>query len=68
MGILSSAGFRTIAIDPLGFGRSSKPIMHYNFHVFARTTKDLLDHLGIERAAILGHSQGGMVAARFGMT
>jgi pimeloyl-ACP methyl ester carboxylesterase len=68
MGILSNAGFRTIAIDRLGFGRSSKPIMHYNFHVFARTTKDLLDHLGIERAAILGHSQGGMVAARFGMT
>jgi pimeloyl-ACP methyl ester carboxylesterase len=68
IGILTAAGFRTIAIDRLGFGRSSKPIMHYNFHIPARNTKRLLDHLGIERAAILGHSQGGMVAARFGMT
>ena len=32
MEILRNQGFRTIAIDRIGFGRSSKPIMHYNFH------------------------------------
>ncbi|HET9948015.1 MAG TPA: alpha/beta hydrolase, partial [Longimicrobiales bacterium] len=68
IGVLRDAGFRVIAIDRLGFGRSSKPIMHYNFHIPARNTKRLLEHLGIERAAILGHSMGGMVAARFAMT
>jgi len=68
MEILRDQGFRVIAIDRLGFGRSSKPIMHYNFHIPARNTKRLLDHLGIERAAIVGHSMGGMVASRFAMT
>ena len=53
---LTEAGFRTIAIDRLGYGRSSKPDIHYNLHIPARNTKALLDHLGIERAAVVGHS------------
>lgn len=68
MEILRNEGFRTIAIDRIGFGRSSKPIIDYNFHIPARNTKRLLDHLGIEQAAIVGHSMGGMVASRFAMT
>lgn len=67
MEILRHAGFRTIAIDRIGFGRSSKPIMHYDFDIPARNTKRLLDHLGLDQAAIVGHSMGGMVASRFGM-
>ena len=55
-------------MDRLGYGRSSKPLIHYNLHIPARNTKALLDHLGIERAAIVGHSMGGMVATRFAST
>ncbi len=65
---LSEAGFRTIAVDRLGFGRSSKPIIDYNLHIPARNTKALLDELGIDVAAIVGHSMGGMVATRFAST
>ena len=65
---LRRAGFRVIAIDRLGFGRSSKPLLHYNLHMAARDTKALLDSLGVPRAAIVGHSMGGMVATRFAST
>ncbi|MDE0257320.1 MAG: alpha/beta hydrolase, partial [Gammaproteobacteria bacterium] len=48
---LTEAGFRAIAVDRLGYGRSSKPVIHYNLHMPARHTKALLDELGIEQVA-----------------
>jgi pimeloyl-ACP methyl ester carboxylesterase len=62
---IRNAGFRVIVIDQIGFGRSSKPIIPYNFHDMALNTRRLLEHLGIPSAAIVGHSMGGMLAARF---
>jgi pimeloyl-ACP methyl ester carboxylesterase len=62
---LRRAGFRVIVIDQIGFGRSSKPIIPYNFHDMALNTRKLLEHLRIGSAAIVGHSMGGMLAARF---
>jgi pimeloyl-ACP methyl ester carboxylesterase len=63
--VLRRAGFRVVVPDQIGFGRSSKPVIPYNFHDMARNTKRLLDALGIARTAIVGHSMGGMLAARF---
>jgi len=62
---LRKEGFRVVVPDQIGFGRSSKPIMPYNFHDMARNSKLLLDHLKIDKAMIVGHSMGGMLAARF---
>ena len=59
-------GFRVIIPDQIGYGRSSKPTtIRYNFSQWARNTKLLLDSLKIEKAMIVGHSMGGMLAARF---
>jgi pimeloyl-ACP methyl ester carboxylesterase len=63
--VLRKEGFRVVVPDQVGFGRSSKPIMPYNFHDMALNSRKLLQTLGIARAAIVGHSMGGMLAARF---
>jgi pimeloyl-ACP methyl ester carboxylesterase len=63
--VLRRAGFRVIVPDQIGFGRSSKPIIPYNFHDMALNTRRLLESLGIAKVSIVGHSMGGMLAARF---
>jgi pimeloyl-ACP methyl ester carboxylesterase len=62
---LRRAGFRVIVPDQIGYGRSSKPIIPYNFHDMARNTNLILQSLKIDKAMIVGHSMGGMLAARF---
>ncbi len=63
--VLRKAGFRVIVPDQIGFGRSSKPVIPYNFNDMALNSRTLLKSLGIAKAAIVGHSMGGMLAARF---
>ncbi|HEY7287124.1 MAG TPA: alpha/beta hydrolase [Vicinamibacterales bacterium] len=63
--ILRKEGFRVIVPDQIGYGRSSKPIIPYNFNDWARNTRLLLESLRINRAMIVGHSMGGMLATRF---
>ncbi len=63
---LLEAGYRVVMPDQIGFGKSSKPQwFQYSFQQLATNTKILLDTLGIEKVAVLGHSMGGMVAVRF---
>ena len=62
---LTKEGFRVITPDQIGYGRSSKPIAPYNFNSQARNTWRILQHEKIERVSIVGHSMGGMLAARF---
>ena len=62
---LRQEGFRVIIPDQMGYGRSSKPLIPYSLNDFARNTRAVLQSLNIERAMIVGHSMGGMLAARF---
>jgi pimeloyl-ACP methyl ester carboxylesterase len=63
--VLRKEGFRVIAPDQIGYGRSSKPIIPYSFNDMARNSRAILANLKIEKAMIVGHSMGGMLAARF---
>ena len=64
---LANAGYRVVVPDQIGWGKSSKPDIHYSFQLLAANTAALLDRLGIARAAVLGHSTGGMLAVRFSL-
>jgi pimeloyl-ACP methyl ester carboxylesterase len=62
---LSAEGYRVIAKDRLGWGKSSKPEIPYSINLWASNTARLMDHLGIEQAALVGHSIGGQMVTRF---
>lgn len=65
---LTKKGYRVIVPDQIGFGKSSKPDnFQYTFQQLAQNTKQILDSLGIDKTAVLGHSMGGMVATRFAL-
>jgi pimeloyl-ACP methyl ester carboxylesterase len=61
---LTSNGYRVVAPDQIGFGKSSKPTFDLHFDTLARNTITLLDHLHIQKADIVAHSLGGMLAVR----
>ncbi|WEJ34912.1 alpha/beta hydrolase [Devosia sp. SD17-2] len=62
---LVDAGYTAITLDNRGHGASEKP--HdpeaYYPNMMADDALALLDHLGIERAALLGYSMGARIAA-----
>ena len=62
---LSAAGVHVVAIDLPGHGESSKGPGDYSLGAMACTIRDLLDHLGMERVHLVGHSLGGGIAMQF---
>jgi len=62
---LTDAGYRAIAYDNRGHGRSAKLYDQedYGAPVMAEDARRLLDHLGIERAHVMGYSMGARIAA-----
>lgn len=62
---LSGYGYRVIAPDQIGFGKSSKPEIRYTFALLADNTARLLDHLKLGRVTVLANSMGGMLGVHF---
>ncbi|WP_043286265.1 alpha/beta fold hydrolase [Paraburkholderia oxyphila] len=68
IGALSKAGYRVIAMDQIGFCKSTKPDNYqFTFQQLAANTHDLLASLGIQNATIIGHSTGGMLGIRYAL-
>lgn len=61
---LTGAGYRAVAVDQLGFGKSSKPVGPFTFDRMAADTVALMDAMGLERVDVVAHSMGGMLAVR----
>ena len=56
-------GYRVVAADALGFGRSAKPLdAPYSFQLQVELYAGILDALKIERVCVMGHSMGGKYA------
>lgn len=62
---LTAAGYRVVAPDQIGFGKSSKPDVAYHFDDLAKNTQALLSSLGIKKTSVIANSMGGMVGVRF---
>ncbi len=59
------AGYRVITYDRRGFGRSSRPIVGYDYDTFAADLDKLLTKLDLDNVVLAGFSMGGGEVARY---
>ncbi|HEX6227676.1 MAG TPA: alpha/beta hydrolase [Chryseolinea sp.] len=62
---LVDAGFRVIAYDRRGFGKSSKPYDGYDYDTLSDDLKALLDDLDLQDVTLVGFSMGGGEVVRY---
>jgi non-heme chloroperoxidase len=65
MMFLLQNGYRVIAHDRRGFGRSSQPSRGYDFDTFADDLAALVEALDLVDVTFVGHSMGGGEVARY---
>ena len=65
MFFLLNEGYRVIAHDRRGFGRSSQPPSGYDYDTFADDLAELVEALDLHDATLVGHSMGGGEVARY---
>ena len=65
VGYLKGNGYRVVALDNRGHGRSQKlyGLVEYGAPLMAEDARRLLDHLGIASAHVMGYSMGARITA-----
>jgi len=63
--VLKNAGYRVIAYDRRGFGRSEKPADGYEYDTLADDLAGVIDDLGLQDVTLVGFSMGGGEVARY---
>ena len=58
-------GYRCIAMDWRGHGRSDRPSRGYDYDTIADDLATLIDHLDLQDVTLVGHSMGGAVVAHY---
>ncbi|MDJ0622821.1 MAG: alpha/beta hydrolase [Desulfocapsaceae bacterium] len=65
---LNDKGYGVLIPDQIGFGKSSKPPYYqYSIPQLAHNTMELISSVGLDSVVVMGHSMGGMIAARFAL-
>jgi aminoacrylate hydrolase len=67
LGTLRELGYRAIAFDQRGHGRTSDGTKPFTIPQLVADMRGLMDHLKLQRATLLGHSMGGRTALLFAM-
>lgn len=62
---LAEHGYRVIAYDRRGFGRSSQPWSGYDYDTMSDDLAGLIDHLELSDVTLVGFSMGGGEVARY---
>ena len=63
--VLQAAGYRVVAYDRRGFGRSDKPESGYSYDTLADDLQRVLDQCGLQDVTLVGFSMGGGEVARY---
>ena len=63
--VLKAAGYRVVAYDRRGFGRSDKPESGYGYDTLADDLQRVIEQCGLQDVTLVGFSMGGGEVARY---
>ena len=63
--LLTNCGYRVVAVDLRGFGRSDTPVYGYTYNQMATDVFQIVRQLRLKRFILVGFSMGGSIALRY---